>query len=108
MINCWWKIEHFIFYFRVIALDLKGFGDSDKPSSRRCYRLNKVLNELHNFIVAIGEQKCTVIGHDLGALLGWYLVHLHPQMVEKFVALSCPHPNLYWTHLPRSSSFNTK
>uniref|UniRef100_A0A1B6CNS7 AB hydrolase-1 domain-containing protein n=1 Tax=Clastoptera arizonana TaxID=38151 RepID=A0A1B6CNS7_9HEMI len=93
-------------YYRVIALDLKGFGDSDKPSSRWSYRLEKILNELHDLIVAIGGQRCTVIAHDLGALLGWYLVHMYPQMIEKFVTLSCPHPNLYWTHLPHASSFN--
>lgn len=94
------------FYYRVIALDLKGFGDSDKPESRRCYRVDILVNELHDLIDALGVTSCTIIGHDLGALLGWYLIHIHPDIVDKFVAISCPHPNLYWSHLPKSSSFN--
>lgn len=94
--------------FRVISLDLKGFGDSDKPSSRRSYRVGVLLSELRELIHSLGVTSCIVVGHDLGALIGWYLVHLCPQIVDKFVAISCPHPNFYWSHLPNSNCFNTK
>ncbi|XP_050440356.1 epoxide hydrolase 4-like isoform X2 [Adelges cooleyi] len=95
--------------FRVIAVDLKGFGDSDKPSSRKGYRVDNLVNEMVMFLSTIGVEatrKCHVVGHDLGALLGWYLVHLRPEFVSKFVAISCPHPNVYWEYLPTSSFFN--
>lgn len=108
--DCWISWRHQIVelskYYRVIALDLKGFGDSDKPESRRCYRVGILVNELRDLIDSLGVTSCTIIGHDLGALLGWYLIHIHPDIVDKFVAISCPHPNLYWSHLPKSSSFN--
>ncbi|CAG2057529.1 unnamed protein product, partial [Timema podura] len=94
-------------YCRVVALDLKGFGDSDKPLGRSSYRIDKLLIELRQFISALGVSSCTVVGHDLGGLLGWYLVHRYPDLVDKFVAISCPHPNVYWDELSRSSTLNS-
>ena len=92
----------------MVALDLKGFGDSDKPMWRSNYRVDKLLCELRELISALGATSCTIIGHDLGALLGWYLTHQCPDMVKKFVAISCPHPNVYWDDLPRASTFNAR
>ncbi|XP_029345978.1 epoxide hydrolase 4 isoform X1 [Acyrthosiphon pisum] len=111
--SCWISWHHQIptlsKHFRVIAVDLKGFGDSDKPSARKSYRVENLVNELAVFLSMLGvddQNKCHVIGHDLGALLGWYLVHLWPNCVSKFVAISCPHPNVHWEYLPPSSFFN--
>ncbi|RZF34868.1 hypothetical protein LSTR_LSTR012865 [Laodelphax striatellus] len=109
--DCWisWRFQISVLaeHYRVIVLDLKGFGDSDKPESRKCYRLDLLLSELKELIGALGVESCTIIGHDLGALIGWFFVHMHPEMVDKFVSISCPHPNLYWNYLPSTSIFNT-
>lgn len=108
--DCWLTWRHQIpvlaQHFRVVAIDLKGFGDSDKPMWRRQYRADLILEELNQLIHALGVSSCTVIGHDLGALLGWYLVHYNPHIVDRFVAVSCPHPNIYWKTLPSRSTFN--
>ncbi|CAG9769413.1 unnamed protein product [Ceutorhynchus assimilis] len=90
--------------FHVVALDLKGFGDSDKPAWRTSYKIDRVLEELTQFIYSFGVSNCIIIGHDLGALLGWYLVHQNPSVVSKFVTISCPHPNVYWQTL--NSKYN--
>lgn len=82
-------------------MDLKGFGDSDKPLWRRNYRIDVILNELEQFIKSLHIQSCTIVGHDLGALIGWYFAYQMPHIVDKFFAVSCPHPNIYW-----STSFN--
>ncbi|KAG5900552.1 hypothetical protein JTB14_022859 [Gonioctena quinquepunctata] len=92
-------------HFRVIALDLKGFGDSDKPVWRSSYKIDTILEEIKNFIHALGVSSCIIIGHDLGALIGWYLVHQAPGVVNKFIAVSCPHPNVYWENLASTSSY---
>ncbi|KAF7268152.1 hypothetical protein GWI33_018617 [Rhynchophorus ferrugineus] len=100
-----YQIATLAHHFRVIALDLKGFGDSDKPAWRSSYKIDTILKELAQFIHSLGVSSCTVIGHDLGALLGWYLVHQTPAVVKKFVTVSCPHPNIYWGS-PKSQWLN--
>ncbi|KAL3279399.1 hypothetical protein HHI36_016909 [Cryptolaemus montrouzieri] len=81
--------------FRVVALDLKGFGDSDKPEWRSSYRIEIILEELKQLLSTLGVNSCILVGHDLGALIGWYFVYQYPSMVDKFFAVSCPHPNIY-------------
>lgn len=86
---------------------MKGFGDSDKPLWRKKYRIDILLDELKQFIAAQAVTSCTIIGHDLGALIGWYFVHQHPDLVDKFVSVSCTHPNLYWDNLNSRNHFNS-
>nr|XP_033334139.1 epoxide hydrolase 4-like [Megalopta genalis] len=110
--DCWlsWReqIPCLAEHFRVVAIDLKGFGDSDKPSTKRSYRLEVLVEELKQFILSLGVKQCSIIGHDLGGLLGWYMVALYGEMIYKFIAISCPHPNLYWNRLPGDSVFDSK
>ncbi|XP_032673495.1 epoxide hydrolase 4-like [Odontomachus brunneus] len=110
--DCWlsWReqIQHFAEHYRVVALDLKGFGDSDKPFNRRFYKVEIILDELKEFILALGVKTCSIIGHDLGGLLGWYMVALHGDLVYKFVAISSPHPNLYWNRVSGNSTLDRK
>lgn len=93
---------------RVVAIDLKGFGDSDKPLNKRSYKVEILIRELKEFILALGVKSCNIIGHDLGGLLGWYMVALHRDLVYKFVAISSPHPNLYWNRVSGDSILDSK
>jgi epoxide hydrolase 4 len=81
---------------RVIALDLKGFSDSDKPVLRHNYRPNVICAELKDFLEALDIKTVTIIGHDLGGLIGWIFALQFPDFVTKLIAISAPHPNLYW------------
>lgn len=107
--DCWlswrYQIPTLSQHFRVVALDLKGFGDSDKPIWRTSYKIDTILDEIKQFIHALGDTSCIVIGHDLGALIGWYLVHQSPNIVSKFFAVSCPHPNVYWKSLSTTCNY---
>ncbi|KAG7206973.1 hypothetical protein KM043_000864 [Ampulex compressa] len=110
--DCWlsWReqIPRLAEYYRVVAIDLKGFGDSDKPANRRFYKIEILVEELRQFILTLGIKTCSIIGHDLGGLLGWYMVALHEDMIQKFVAISSPHPNYYWNRLAGDSLFDGK
>lgn len=41
----------------------------------------------------------SLCGHDLGALIGWLFVHEHPDLVNRFICVSAPHPNLFWNNI---------
>ncbi|XP_394354.4 epoxide hydrolase 4 isoform X1 [Apis mellifera] len=110
--DCWlsWRkqIPCLAKYYRVIAIDLKGFGDSDKPAAKSCYKIQVLIEELKQIILTFGVKQCSIIGHDLGGLLGWYIVALYGDMIDKFVAVSCPHPNFYWNRRLGDSIFDLK
>lgn len=108
--DCWlgWRkqIPDLSKFFHVIALDLKGFNDSDKAQWRSNYQPQKICNELHQFIKSIGVKSATIIGHDLGALIGWIFAHTYPDDVDRYICVSTSHPNLYWDNLPSKQQFN--
>lgn len=90
----------------MIALDLKGFNDSDKPSMRHKYKPNTICSELKDFLDALKLKRVTVIGHDLGGLIGWIFALKFPEYVRKFIAIASPHPNQYW--FPSKTALTTR
>ncbi|KAG5672065.1 hypothetical protein PVAND_002224 [Polypedilum vanderplanki] len=88
---------------RVIALDLKGFNDSDKPLMRYHYRPNQICYELKLFIETIKIKSVCIIAHDIGSVIGWIFALKYPDSVNKFISISTPHPNLYWNSTNEST-----
>jgi pimeloyl-ACP methyl ester carboxylesterase len=91
----WWSWRHQLVGladagFRVVAVDLRGYGDSDKPP--RGYDLWTLAGDLAGLVRALGEREATVIGHDWGGLVAWTLAALHPRLVRSLVLLNSPHP----------------
>jgi len=91
----WWSWRHQLVGlaeagFRAVAVDLRGYGDSDKPP--RGYDLWTLAGDLGGLIRALGERRASVIGHGWGGLIGWTLAALHPRQVRALVALGAAHP----------------
>ena len=76
--------------FRVAAVDLRGYGASDKPP--RGYDSYTMAADIIGLIRALGERDAIVAGHDLGGLLGFAAASFHPQSVRKLLVLSSAHP----------------
>lgn len=53
--------------FRVVAPDLRGLGDSDKPASG--YDMRSVATDVHALCVALGLERPYLVGHDWGGLV---------------------------------------
>ncbi len=72
---------------RVWAIDLPGFGDSDRPAAG--YDLDSVARDLHEFIrgqrLAEGDRGVDVVAHDLGSWAGHALAANHPADVRRLV-----------------------
>jgi pimeloyl-ACP methyl ester carboxylesterase len=82
--------------YRVIAPDLRGFGQSEAPASVGDYALGHVVADLRTLIGRLaGDEPVRVVGHDWGAVAAWCLALEHPQLVRSQVALSVGHPRQY-------------
>jgi pimeloyl-ACP methyl ester carboxylesterase len=79
--------------FRVIAPDLRGFGESSRPEGVEEYTIMRSLGDLLALLDALGIERTHVVGHDWGAGLAWVLAALAPERVERLAALSVGHPN---------------
>ena len=68
---------------RVYALDLPGFGRSDKP--RVEYTIQYLAEFVKDFMIAQDIDQATLIGESLGGAIALQFVLQYPQLVEKLV-----------------------
>ena len=74
--------------FRAYALDLYGFGDTSRDPQQ--YTLEKQAEMLNRFLEEMGIGKVAIVGHDLGALVGFsYLKRWHTS-VDRMMVINCP------------------
>jgi epoxide hydrolase 4 len=78
--------------FRVVAVDQRGYALSDRPTSWRDYRIERLAADIDGLIAALGEERAHVVGHDWGAAVAWTVASLHPERVERLAILNVPHP----------------
>ncbi|WP_013320528.1 alpha/beta fold hydrolase [Gloeothece verrucosa] len=92
----WYSWRHQITEFstdhKVVALDLRGYNDSDKPSSPDAYKLSELVEDIKGVIQGLGYENCILVGHDWGGAIAWQFAYTHPEMVEKLIVLNLPHP----------------
>ncbi len=78
--------------FRVIAPDMRGYNLSDKPRTRRAYFIGELVEDMAALITQTGAGKASVVGHDWGGIVAWYLAARRPDLVERLALLNSPPP----------------
>ena len=73
---------------RVIALDLRGRGESDAPPSG--YAMEDHARDVLGLLDALGLERVVMGGHSFGGLLTYWLAANHPERVERCVVLDAP------------------
>ncbi len=71
---------------RAVAVDLIGFGRSDKPTDRRDYTYAAHVDWTWAALTAIGLTDLTLVCQDWGGLIGLRLVGEHPDAFARVVA----------------------
>ena len=80
---------------RVIAPDLRGFGQSDCPDDVDAYGLAHLIGDVFALMDELKIERAAVVGHDWGAAVGWLVATFMPQRVERLVAVSVGHPRAF-------------
>jgi epoxide hydrolase 4 len=74
---------------RVVALDLRGYNLSDKPSSG--YDLPSLCADVRGVIEGFGARQADIIGHDWGGVIAWAFAMREPISTRRLVAINAPH-----------------
>ncbi len=72
--------------FTVIAPDLLGHGESEKP--RGDYSLGAFASGVRDFMTALGHERATVVGHSLGGGVAMQFAYQFPEHCERLVLVS--------------------
>ncbi len=74
------QVEHFAARHRVIAVDLRGHGDSDAPHQR--YRMQALADDLAWTCGQLGAVQPVLVGHSMGGLVALELAAAQPERVR--------------------------
>ena len=77
---------------RVVAPDLRGFGESDSPEAVEEYSLGNLIGDVAAILDEFQIERAAVVGHDWGAAVAWLFATFLPDRVERLVAVSVGHP----------------
>jgi pimeloyl-ACP methyl ester carboxylesterase len=76
--------------FRAVAVDLRGYGASDKPP--RGYDGYTLAADVTGLIRALGERSAILVGAGSGGMIAWTAAAFHPRMVDRLVVIGAAHP----------------
>ena len=71
--------------FTVIAPDLRGLGNSDRPMAG--YDKRTLASDVYALVQSLGIRKIGLTGHDWGGVVSYYLAYDHPEVVERLMIL---------------------
>ena len=94
----WWAWRHQMGAlaeagYRACAMDLRGYGASDKPP--RGYDTRTSSADVASVIRSLGESSAVVVGHGWGGWIAWSMPTLRPAVTSAVASLSMPHPLVF-------------
>ncbi len=75
--------------FRVISIDLIGFGSSDKPKkTARNYTHKSQADRVLKLLASRGISNYSLLFHDMGGLVAWEMLESAPSRIENLIVLN--------------------
>ena len=102
------QIKYFKNNFRVIAIDNRGYGESEKPRELEKYhvkvrgqsvsvsveittKLQELADDIKGLVESLAITKFTLVGHDWGGAVCWTFASLYPHLLSNLILCNCPH-----------------
>ncbi|KAI6183267.1 AB hydrolase-1 domain-containing protein [Aphelenchoides bicaudatus] len=92
---CWrFQLRYFQKDYHVVALDMRGYGESDKPKGYKNYTVQKLSSDLIQFIEHFGKE-VNLVAHDWGAVIAWNVALQKPELIHKLIICNVPEPRAF-------------
>jgi pimeloyl-ACP methyl ester carboxylesterase len=103
--QCWYEWRYVIprlaEHFHVIAPDMRGYNESDKPPGIASYTIENLTQDIASLIETLGEERAHIVGHDWGGGVAWGLGMQHSHRVDRLAVLNSPHPAAFERELKK-------
>ncbi|TDD32081.1 alpha/beta hydrolase [Nonomuraea terrae] len=94
----WWEFHKIMPVLarrrRVIAVDLRGMGDSAKPEGG--YDKKTMARDVAELVRHLGHDRVDVAGMDIGAMVAFSFAANHPELTTRVALLDVPHPDTFF------------
>ena len=86
------QIEALSESYQVVAIDQRGYNQSDKPKGVEQYDVKYLVGDVEAVIRHLGRDRATIVGHDWGGFVAWQFAMTRPHMTERLIVFNLPHP----------------
>ena len=80
-------IPHLEEHYKIIAVDLRGYGDSDKPEGIENYTNKIMAQDIAEILHAQNVKNAYVVGHDRGARVARRLAYDNPELINRLALI---------------------
>ncbi|MEU6719106.1 alpha/beta hydrolase [Nonomuraea sp. NPDC046802] len=77
--------------YRAVAIDVRGYGRSSKPSQVSAYRMLELVEDNVAVVEALGEESAVIVGHDWGSPIAATSALTRPDIFRAVGLLSVPY-----------------
>lgn len=98
--------------YRVIAPDLRGYGQTDQPDHVDLYDHTHMVGDLVDLMKTLGETSAVIVGHDVGAGLTNAAALMRPDLFRAVGVLCTPpatrgpaKPSVVWAGMEKDNLF---
>ncbi|MEW5310298.1 MAG: hypothetical protein WDW38_002110 [Sanguina aurantia] len=108
--ECWYSWRHqmreFAGEYEVVAMDMRGYGESDKPQGAASYAAHILASDVRGVAMALGRTHIDLlVGHDWGGAVCWYTAGIYgTSLIRKLSIIAAPHWGLYFKNLDFSQA----
>lgn len=78
--------------FRVAAVDMRGYNESDKPKGVASYAMPLLVEDIASVIKAEKASGAIIVGHDWGGAVAWSVAMSKPELTQLLIICNLPHP----------------
>ena len=89
------QIPFFSKHFKVAVPDMRGFGETERPTEVDEYRIERLVTDIVELVHSLGQEKATVVGHDWGGVIARSIGIMAPNIVENLIIMNAPHPAVF-------------
>lgn len=100
--ECWYSWRHQLKYeqfrdqYRIVAVDLRGYGRSSKPSYFHwAYHPDTIAEDVHQLIGALGYDSCVLVAHDWGGNIAYRVSRMFPESVDRLIVMDLPEDRIF-------------
>ncbi len=88
--------------WHAVAPDLRGYGDTTRPTGRAAYELRHLVDDAAALFDAFGARRRLLVAHDWGAVIAWQFAIERARPLDGLVIMNVPHPAVMRAVLRRS------
>ncbi|MBF0753037.1 alpha/beta hydrolase [Jeotgalicoccus nanhaiensis] len=80
-------IPHLEEHYKIVAVDLRGYGDSDKPEGIRNYTNKLMASDIAGILAELKLTRAYVVGHDRGARVARRMAYDYPELINRLALI---------------------